>query len=281
VGRDAGCDTSVIPAEVCQRDILCGACCCGKQLGLPIRLPIPCEASYRPEVWSLHAVPCGCFAVNPRLISLAVFALTLAGSPLLAGDVEVRTFSINIDNQKAGELRITATKFGDGICHVSAESVIRTKRGDGWRRVAFSGMEHWKNGRLQNLEAQSIDDGDRREIKAALNDGKLRIFVNGQRSDAPLDVWTSTWWTAPEMPNPVRAIAVLEPDTGRVISAQIERVGLDHLTVLDKSQDFTHFHLEGQKLRLDLWYDNDDHLVRAAGIENNQPFVLELIKVQR
>jgi len=219
--------------------------------------------------------------VKPRLISLAAFALALSGSPLWASDVEVRTFSINIDNQKVGELRITAMKAEDGGCTVSAERVVQIKQGDGWWRAVFSGVESWKNGRLHNLDACSVVDGNRRAVNASIRNEKVRILTNGQRSDAPLDVWTSNWWTPPEMPSPARAIMVLEPDTGRVISAQIERVGMDRLTILDKAQEFTHFRIHCENSRLDLWYGDDDHLVRSAGVENHKPVVLELMKVQR
>jgi hypothetical protein len=219
--------------------------------------------------------------VKSLLTLIASLALACCGSPLWAGDVEVRTFSVNVENKKAGEFRITALKAPDGVVKVSAESVVQSKQGDGWRRAAYSGLEVWKNGTLQSLDARSYDDGKRREVRASILDDKIRILINGQRSDAPLNVWTSTWWTAPVMDNSVRSIAVLQPETGKVVSAQIERIGLDRLPIDDKFEELTHFRLAGNGLQFDLWYDADDHLVRAAGLENNQHVVMELIKVQR
>jgi hypothetical protein len=219
--------------------------------------------------------------VKPRITLLAAIATVLSASSLWAGDVEVRTFSINVENQKAGEFRITALKVDGGGSKVSAERVVQTKLGSGWRRAVYSGLETWKNGRLQDLDARSIDDGDRREIKASIQDEKLRILVNGQRSDAPLDVWTSTWWTAPDVDRPAKEISMLEPDTGKVISARIERVGLDRLTVLGESREYTHFRIAAQNLKFDLWYDDEDHLVRASGVENKQQVVMELMKTHR
>ncbi len=204
----------------------------------------------------------------------------MSGSSLLAGDVEVRTFGISIENQKVGEIRIAETKM-DGGWKVSVDKFMQVRRGDGWWRAVFSESEMWKNGRLQNLEAQSTIDGSRREVKAAILNGKLRIITNGERSDAPLDAWTSIWWTPPAMPGPSRAITVLEPDTGKFIDAHLEYVGMEYLTVLDKSQNSAHYRVQVPNQHFDLWYDDDDRLVRFAGIENRQSIVVELMKAQR
>ena len=106
--------------------------------------------------------------------------------------MEARTFSVVIEGKPAGEFRITMRTQEDGVQQVVAENVTQSKVGATWRRVAYSGVETWKGGRLQKFEGRSYDDGKRRQMyrdmQLMLHEGSgvgIPTFISGL--DAHID----------------------------------------------------------------------------------------------
>ena len=200
---------------------------------------------------------------------------------LRAEEVEVRTFSISVDGKASGEYRVSVQVLDDGSRQATVESVTKVPQGTGWRRTSYAGVEVWKGGKLQRLDARCYDDGKRRHLTAAPNAGQLRVMINGQRTDVRADVWTNTYWFVPEMTERTQAMAIFEVESGKVIAAQLEQLGAEKLTVIGQGLDCSRFRLRGDNLKADLWYDGADRLIKLDATEDKHRTVLELIKVQR
>jgi Family of unknown function (DUF6134) len=213
-----------------------------------------------------------CFAATVLLVTIV---------PLRAADVETRTFAVTIDGKQSGEFRLTMRTQDDGVRETTAESLTQPPRGLAWRRTNYNGIEVWKAGRLERLDARSVDDGRRRHLIATPNGNQLRLMINGQRSDVRGDVWTNTWWFVPPMSGSSRNVAVLEVESGKVVAARLERLGIVRLTVLGEPLDCAHFRLQGDSLLADLWFDGSDRIIRIDATEDKHRTMMELIKVQR
>jgi uncharacterized protein DUF6134 len=205
----------------------------------------------------------------------------LAAGPAWVRAAEIRTFTVTVDGKPAGEFRLIEQKQADGVGRITGESVMQARQGSGWRRCSYTGAESWKDGRLQRLDGRSIDDGKRRQVLAAPSNGKLRILINDQRTDAPADVWTSTFWTVPAVQRETQSVNVLDVETGRVVPALLELAGSERVVVLGQPTPCTHYRVRGPGLEVDLWMDGSERLVRLTTLEDKHRVTMELIKLSR
>lgn len=218
--------------------------------------------------------------MNFRFLSATIF-LFVSFASLQAADLEARTYSVSIDGKRSGEYRITMRTKDEGVLETTAETITQAPPGVSWRRTNYNGVETWKGGRLQHFEARCTDDGRRRRITASASGNQLRLLVNGQRSDVRGDVWTNTWWFLPEISTQTRDVAVMEVESGRVLAARLERLGIERLRVSGEPVECTHFRLRGEGLAAELWFDGRDRLVKFDATEDKHRTVMELIKLQR
>ena len=76
-------------------------------------------------------------------------------------------------------------------------------------------------------------------------------------------------------------VTLFDADTGKLINARMERVGIEKITILGKKGvDCNHYKLTGG-VQVDLWYDGTDRMVRQESVEQGHRTILELSRLQR
>jgi hypothetical protein len=210
-------------------------------------------------------------------------ALTVlaTGSFLLAAETETRTFAVLVNGKPAGKYQMAIQAQDDGSQTVSAESTVQSQQAAGWYLYGYRGKETWKGGRLQKLEAGSNDAGKKRVVQAMATPQHLRVLVNGQRSDAPSEVWTTSFWALPAESQRDTMLPILDVNSGKVLQARLDKVAVEKITVTGQSLECAHYRVKGEGMQTDLWYDGADRMVRMETTAEGRKQVLELSKVTR
>jgi hypothetical protein len=217
------------------------------------------------------------------LYAAAVGLLTLApGLPhAVAGDTETRHFRVTIDDKQAGSYRMAITPQADGSTAMSAKADVKVSYFVFKYRYSYDGTEVWKEGRLLQLKSTSNDDGTPYTVSASADGENLRVQVNGKDHEAPGDAWTTTYWKLADPAHRNRTISFLDADTGKNISATLQFFGTQGVVVAGRVENCAHYRVSGGGLRVDLWYDAQERLVRLESVERGSHYTLELVRIDR
>src|SRR5262249_1599176 len=140
--------------------------------------------------------------------------------------------------------------------------------------------EVWKDGRLHQASSQCNDDGKQYQVSAVAQADGVRVRVNGRERTARADIWLSSYWTLPNPKIRNQVIPVLDIDNGRDMQVRLQNLGAAQITVAGQMQNVQHYRLTGT-VRIDLYYDANERLVRQEWVEDGHPTVLELKGVRR
>ncbi len=217
-----------------------------------------------------------------RAISLGVWAILLAPGMAAAADTETRDFTISIDGKRAGEYHMTISRQDDGTATMVGEADVRLSFFGGLKVYTYQyrGTEAWKDGRLQRLDGTSNDDGKAYAVSVVPDNDKLRLRVNGQERLIRPDVWVTTYWRLPVAAQRNGAVPLLDGDTGKEINATLKYVGPGQVNVGGQARNCAHYRLTGG-VQVDVWYDDQERLVRQEWVEDGHKSILELTRVRR
>jgi hypothetical protein len=219
------------------------------------------------------------FRSRRRLLPLAGLAVVALAGTAPAADTEVRQYATYVDREPAGSYTMTISRRDDGSTTMQGRANILVKFLAGLRvyRYDYAGTEVWKDGRLQQLESQTSDDGKQYRVSASKDGDHLSVSVNGQARSVPGDVWVTTYWRFPD--RAVTPLALLDADTGRELHGSLQQVGPGKVQVAGKVVACTHYRLK-HELTVDLWYDGQGRLLRQEWVEEGKRVVLELQSIR-
>jgi hypothetical protein len=215
---------------------------------------------------------------------VAVLAVALGGIGVLearAGDTELRTFSVRIDNKPAGDYQMRITRRDDGSLELQGRANIKVSYFFITYRYSLNDTETWKDERLVKLSSTCNDDGKQFAVEAtAAQDGSIQIRSNGRMTSGPGDAWTTTFWQLPNRLHNQR-ITLIDADTGKLIFAQLQFVAREDWGNDGKSRIWTHYRVTGGANAPELWYDAQRRLVRESFVEDGHRTLLELSAIGR
>jgi hypothetical protein len=210
-----------------------------------------------------------------------ILALAHPAGLAKAADTEQRDFAILVDGKEAGQSRLTITVENDGAAVVTANARVELKQLLIHYSYSVESTEWWKEGKLTGLRANSVENGKRMELVAANDGNRLKIRVNGQERLTSPEVWTSSFWKLAEARYHNKAVPVLEPDSGKGFTGQLQYVGTEQLTLLSQPQSCYHFRVTGGSYPIDVWFDRYHRLVRQEFIDSGHKTVVQLIALKR
>ena len=138
-----------------------------------------------------------------------------------------------------------------------------------------------RDGKLLCVKCQSTENGKKTEVDISPLDKQLRARVNGVDRTVSAEVWTSSFWKLPEAKYHNKQLPVFEIDTGKEHQGQLQFVGKEQLTILNRLQEFYHFRYTGGSSPTDLWFDQYHRLVRQEFVESGQRTLVQLINIRR
>jgi hypothetical protein len=214
------------------------------------------------------------------LLAVAWVALGSGWGAVRAADQETREFSVYVDGKPAGGAQMTMQRQDDGTTQMICSSRVKVRVLLITYTYDYQGREIWKNGRLQRLNSSCNDDGKRFQVSAVAAEDGVHVTANGRERLAPAEVWLTSYWCLPDAKLREQPLALLDADTGELLSGRLQHVGTVQMAVLGQVQNVEHYHLGGDK-QVDLWYDGAERLVRQEWIEQGHRSVLELARIRR
>jgi hypothetical protein len=223
-----------------------------------------------------------CF--GPLAMALTLFFLAHPCSAAAIPETEVREFTIEIDGKAAGTLLMTITKQDTGILSVQSKANTTFKYLAGLRTYTYSldCTEHWKDGRVLQMNAKCDDNGTKTDLTAMAQGDSLQLTVNGRQRKCPGDVWTTTYWMLADKRFHNNKVPLLDSDTGIEYIGQLKYAGVDKVMIGGQQQDCYHFHVTGGPTSpCDLWYDGQLRLVRQEFVDQGKRVVVILTALRR
>jgi hypothetical protein len=188
---------------------------------------------------------------------------------------------VRVEDKPAGEYHMSITRQDDGSVAMTGQADIHfTAYLIKKYTYAYRGTEVWKGGRLLRLDSTCNDDGKKYSVNAVSDGAALRIRVNGQERVTRGEVWVTSYWSLPAADQRNRAVPLLDADTGRDINATLNYVDGVKVNVEGKPVDVSHWRLTGG-VQVELFYDNQERLVREEFVEDGYRTVLELVRVRK
>jgi hypothetical protein len=221
-----------------------------------------------------------CWMLCRSLLLAACVLLFPAGSSLRAADTESRDYTLLVDGKPSGKANMTIQHQDDGTTTVSCDTNIQVRVLLKTYRYSYQGREIWKDGRLQRLDSQCNDDGQRFQVAALADGDRLRLRVNNQERLARGDVWLTSYWTVAGVKARKDTVPLIDADRGSDLDCKVQLIGAVQIVVAGQVQNVSHYKLTG-KVLVDLWYDAADRLVRQEWIEDGHKTVLELSQVKK
>jgi Family of unknown function (DUF6134) len=225
-------------------------------------------------------------SVGSLLLSpLALHMVLVAGARHAHGDadtaeaIEVRDFKISVDGDHCGTSRLSIEARPDGRHVVLGDSSLEVKYFLYTFRFSSQGNETWRAGQLERLESAASYGGSRYKVSATEDGEALVVRTDGKVRKLPRNVWTTSYWHAPEDQLLGKTVSLLDSDKGKSLSAKLERVGQEPLSLADKDRPCTHYRLRGD-VEVDLWYDAGGRLVRRDAVESGHKTRLELTTIK-
>jgi Family of unknown function (DUF6134) len=226
----------------------------------------------------MRAVRTSVVAILFSTLSLGT-VLTIHASAL---ETEVREFTVEIEGKPAGQYVMTVTKQDNGVLSMKGEANITFKYLLVTYNYSYRGVEHWKDGKLIELNSHCNDDGKKTEVNAQAQNDWLVLKVNGQQRKCRRDVWTTTYWMLAHESFHNKNVPLLDADTGKEYVGQLKYVTREQIMVAGRQVDCHHFCVTGGPTSpCDLWFDSEHKLVRQELIDQNKRVVFVLAAVRR
>ena len=217
------------------------------------------------------------WATTVLCVSLALLADVATAH---AADVEARDFSVTVDGKAAGNYHMVIQRRDDGSFVMGAQADVTLKYVVISYNYKYRGTEVWKDGRLLQLDSATDDDGKKYTVNAVAEGNGLRVKANGYERLAKADVWLSTYWKLPDAKYRNAAVPLIDADTGRDLNATLQLVGNEQIKVAGQSVSAAHYRLAGD-VKVDLWYDAQERMLRQDSLEDGHRTVLELTRLRR
>ncbi len=129
----------------------------------------------------------------------------------------------------------------------------------------------------QALKAASNENGKRIAVAGTATGSDFRLVVNGRERLVSSDTWPSSFWKLADARFHNKSIAILEADSGKDYTGQLQYVGTEQLTLQNQPQSCYHFQILGGAYPVDVWFDRFHRLVRQEFTDSGHRTIVQLI----
>jgi hypothetical protein len=211
---------------------------------------------------------------------LAILTGLIVVTAVEAGGEERRIFSVTVDRRQGGTNQIVIQSRDDGSTVVTSQADVTVKVAFVTYRYSFRGTEVYKEGKLVKLSSTTNDDGKKHAVSGEASKEGLALTVDGKNQQIKGEPWLTTYWQLPPEGKRGPNVTLLDADTGKIIAAKMEKIGVEKIAVLGKGTECVHYRLTGG-VQVDLWYDGADRMVRQEMVEDGHRTIMELSRFQR
>lgn len=220
----------------------------------------------------------GCTWARPCAVALVLVALW--SGCVRGADPQTRDFAVFVGGKSVGEVHMTIKRQKDGTLTVNCDTDIHVNMPLGKYKFVFRGQEVWKDRRLVKFSTHTDDNGKQYFVSGAAEAKGVRVKVNNTEKLVKPEVWLTTYWMLPDPKLHAKELTILDADTGKELTATIKYIATEKLKIAGQETTFNRYRLSG-KIKMDLWYDGSDRLVRQEWVEQGHKTVVELTGVRR
>jgi hypothetical protein len=210
--------------------------------------------------------------------ALALSALTAPAAR--AADAETRDFAVFVSGKPVGEVHLTIKRQDDGTTTVSCDTDIYVDLLLGKYKFVFRGQEEWKNRRLVKFGSSTDDNGKQFIVTGRAEAAGVRVKANNVEKVVKPEVWLTTYWSLPDPKLRDKPLTILDADNAKVMTATLKYVATEKVKIAGKEATLNRYRLSGG-VKMDLWYDGSDRLVRQEWVEQGHKTIVELTRVRK
>lgn len=214
------------------------------------------------------------------LVCVGVTLLLAGSAGVRAADSETREFAVLVDGKQAGTASMNIQKQDDGSTVVSSQTNVVVKVLFKKYVYTCEAREVWKDGRLREAASRCNDDGKAYQVSAVAQADGVHVRANGRERTTKPEVWLSSYWTLPDAKIRNQVVPVLDIDNGRDMQVRLQHIGAQQIPVAGEMRNVQHYRLTGT-VRVELYYDANERLVRQEWVEDGHPTVLQLTGVRK
>jgi len=199
-------------------------------------------------------------------------------SKSIAESVEVRDFEVRVDNRPVGTQRLTIRSTKDQE-QVEFETDVKVDV------IVYSyvyksrGTEVWRLGRLADHDMHCEDGGKKRSFTLKTEEGAQQVTFNGKAIPVVMrNVMTTSYWKLPSADLRAKALRIVDVDKGTSRDTSLTLVGAESVPSGNRSITSQHFKVESST-PIDLWFDDQDRLVRQKSLEEGHWMELRLKQI--
>ena len=199
-------------------------------------------------------------------------------SPRVLAD-EVREYEVLVKEKTAGKTFIHISDIDDGTTITATDANIKVESWLYTYRYEYHGREVWRGNHMVRADSHAVDDGKKLEAHASVNERGSVIELPGKNpQSAPKLAMTTNYWRLPDMPPGTNNLAIMDSDTGTIMTGSFKRIGPEQVIVNGRPIACTHFRVVGT-VKAELWFDEHARLVRQQTVEDGYPTELRLTRI--
>ena len=160
------------------------------------------------------------------------------------------TFRALLDGKPIGQHRFTVSEQGNERTVTSQADFAVRFLGFTAYQYTHTAVEQWRGDCLTALVARTNDDGRSVDVRAEQNGDRLDVIVGGAQENLTGCVMTFAYWN-PAIRTQTR---LLNPQTGRVETVQVSRVGGGSIDVRGLQTPAIQFRITGPSAAILVWY---------------------------
>lgn len=187
-------------------------------------------------------------------------AKTSEGFAWVPSDSDVINFKVLRKGNDFGTHSITFS--GDPEGEMKVRNQVSLKAGLGpitVFRYTLDATESWNDGVLVGLEGKTNDDGEKLTVSAEKDGDKLAVDGTEFSGEVDLGIVPSSHWNIRQ----VMTDRMISTEDGEILQITSEKMGKENVKVGDQTISATKYRLRS-KIDLDLWYDDENRLVKLA-----------------
>jgi hypothetical protein len=198
-------------------------------------------------------------------IIFAVFLLTFPVAQPATADHGVRTgtlqFDVELDGRSIGEHRFAFHQLPNDLIEVDIGIDLEVKFGPFTMfDYRHRNKTEWRAGRLVRMQSDTNDDGSPFSVNAVAGPKGLSVESNSTAAyTTPPETLATTYWIA----STVKQTRLINSQNGELLEIKVSELDRESVRGPNGPIAATRYRLDGD-LKIDLWYDDTDTLVKLA-----------------
>ncbi len=193
---------------------------------------------------------------------------------------ETREYDVFVKGKPSGKTAIRITQTDKAATTVSTEASIQFNFLFVRYRYEFHGQEVWRDGGLVRVDNRANDDGKPLTARAVVDAHGSTIEAQGKPAQrGPVLAMTTNYWRLPDAQTAAGEFSIMEGDTGVVKKVRLHRIGPEKIVVGEHQVACTHYRVSGG-FAAELWFDEQDRLVRQQTVEEGYLTELRLTQIR-